>query len=90
MSSNNPLVPTTENMVKEVIINMETDKPQAYQTKKDKSISNESNKGMTLNKSSSLDNSRASGKTENKTRYISSASLSGKSIKKQQQKEIRF
>ena len=34
---------------------METEKPQAYQTKKDKSISNESNKGMALDKSSSLD-----------------------------------
>ena len=45
-------------MVKEVISNMETDKPQAYQTKK-KSISNESNKGMSLNKSNSLDNSRS-------------------------------
>ena len=29
---------------------METDKPQAPQTRKDKSISNESNKGMELNK----------------------------------------
>ena len=33
MSSNKPLVPTTEKMVKEVINNMETDKPQASQTK---------------------------------------------------------
>ena len=32
-----------------------TDKPQAYQSKKDKSISNESNKGMSLDKSRSLD-----------------------------------
>ena len=46
MSSNKPLVPTTENMVKEVINNTETDKPQASQTKIDKSISNESNKDM--------------------------------------------
>ena len=92
MSSNKPLVPTTENMLKEAISNMETDKPQASQTKKDKSISNESNKGMALNKSSSLDNSRASERTEtegkvkplNKTRSISSASLSDKSAQKQQ------
>ena len=42
----------------------ETDKPQASQTKKDKSISNESNKGMPLNKSSSLYKSRASKITE--------------------------
>ena len=40
MSSNKPLVPTTEKMVKEMIINMETDKPQASQTRKDKSIRN--------------------------------------------------
>ena len=64
-------------MVKEVIINTETDKPQTSQTKK-KSVSNESNKGMALNKSSSLDNSRYSTRTEtedtvkliNKTRSI--------------------
>ena len=38
---------------------MVKDKPQASQTKKDKYISNESNKGMALNKSSLLDNSKA-------------------------------
>ena len=58
------MVLTTENMFKEVISNMETDKPQEYQTKKDKSISNESNKGMSLNKSSSLDNSNVYERTE--------------------------
>ena len=63
MYSNNQLVPTTEETVKEVISNLETDKPQAYQTKK-KPISNESNKGMALNKSSSLDKSRSSPRTE--------------------------
>ena len=42
---------------------METDKPQESQTKKDKSISNESDKGTALNKSSSLDNSRSSTRT---------------------------
>ena len=63
MSSNFPLIPTTEDMVKEVIGNLETDKPQESQTKKDKSISNESNKGTSLNKSSSLDNSNAYEKT---------------------------
>ena len=41
MSYNNPLVPNTENMVKEVINNTETDKPQASKNKKDKSIRNE-------------------------------------------------
>ena len=43
---------------------METDKPQAYQTKKYKYISNESNKGMALNKSSSLDSSSSYERTE--------------------------
>ena len=56
MSSKNPFVPTAENMFKEVIINTETDKQQASKTKKDKSISNKSNKSMSFNKSSSFDN----------------------------------
>ena len=43
---------------------MVTDKPQASQTNKDKSISNESNKVMALDKSRSLDKSRASQRTE--------------------------
>ena len=34
MTSNKPLFPTTEEMFKEVISNMETDKPQASQTLK--------------------------------------------------------
>ena len=41
MSSNKPLVTTTEKIVKEVISNMEIEKPQVSQTKKYKSISNE-------------------------------------------------
>ena len=85
-------------MVKEVISNMETEKPQASQTKNKKSMSNESNKGMELNKSSSLDKSRSSSRSEtedtlkplNKTRSISSASLDDKDTKKQQPKEIKF
>ena len=36
-----------------------TDKAQASKIKKDKSISNKSNKGITLDKSRSLDKSRA-------------------------------
>ena len=56
--SNKPLVPTTEDIVKEVISNMETDKPQASQTKKNY-ISNESNKVIALNKSISLHKSRS-------------------------------
>ena len=73
MTSENSLVHTIEEMVKEGIDDMgggnvleksinhhkgknkidainEIDKPQAYQSKKDKSISNESNKGMSLDK----------------------------------------
>ena len=51
-------------MIKEVISNMETDKPQASQTKNKKSIRNESNNGMPLNKSILLDKSRSSSRTE--------------------------
>ena len=58
------MVPTTEKMVKEVINNMETYKLQSSQTKKDKYISNESNKGMALDKSRSLGKSRAYQRTE--------------------------
>ena len=77
---------------------METEKPQASQTKINKSISNEWNKRTAFNKSSSLDNSRASERTEtedtlkiiNKTKPISSASLFDKRTKKQQPKEIKL
>ena len=51
-------------MVKEVISNMETDKPQASQTKNKNSIRNESNKGMVINKSNLLDKSRSSSGNE--------------------------
>ena len=63
MSSNNPMVPTSEKKVKEVISNMETDKTQAFK----KYVINESNKGTALNKSTSLDNSRSSTRTETST-----------------------
>ena len=97
MSSNNQLVPKTEDMVKEVIINIKTDKPQASKTKKDRYIRNESSKGMALNKSSSLDNSgsyettqtKGTVKTLNRTRSISSYILSDKNTKKQQPEEIK-
>ena len=89
MSSNNPLVPTTEETTKEVISNLETYKPQASQTKNKNPIRNESNKGMTLNKSSSFDKPGSSSRTEtedtvkpqNKTRSISSDSLYDKYTK---------
>ena len=87
MSCKKPLVPNTENMIKEGINDMKknlmrwrnhrssqgkeqiyainkTEKPQAYQSKKDKSISNESNKSVSLNKPSSLDKSRTFQKTK--------------------------
>ena len=64
MSSNNPLVPTTVETVKEVIGNLKTDKEQASKTKNENPISNKSNKEMTLDKSSSLDKSRSSSRTE--------------------------
>ena len=77
-------------MAKEVISNMEPDKPQASQNKNKKSMTNESNKGMAFNKSSSLDKSRSYSITEtedtvnqlNKTRSISSDSFSDKDTKK--------
>ena len=50
MSSKNPLVPTTEETVKEVIGILKKDKPQASQTKNKKPIINESNKDMAFNK----------------------------------------
>ena len=64
MSSNNPLVPTIEYMVKEVISNLETEKPQASQTKNKMTINNESDKDMAFNKLTSLDKSRFSSRTE--------------------------
>ena len=45
----------------------EIDKPQASQSKKYKSIRNESDKVISLDKSRLLDKSRASQRTENKT-----------------------
>ena len=74
----------THCMVKNKIDAMnESDKPQASQIKKDKSISNESNKGVSWDKSSSLGKSRDSQITEiedtvlkiNKLRSIPSESL---------------
>ena len=94
MSSNNPLIPTTEEMVKDVIGNLKIDKQQASQSKNEKPIINESDKDMALDKSSPLDKSGSSSRTEtedtvkplNKTRSISSASVDDKDTKKQQPK----
>ena len=94
MSSNNPLVPTTEDLVKDVIGDFKIEIQEASKTKT--IISNESYKYMALNKLTSLDRSRSSSITEtedtvkpqNKTRSISSASLDDKDTKEQQPKEI--
>ena len=64
MSSNNPLVPTTEYTFKEVIDNLKVYKQEVSQTKNKKPIINESDKNMELNKLSSLNKSRSSSRTE--------------------------
>ena len=73
----------------------EKNKIDAINETEDKSIGNESNKGMSLVKSRSLDKSRASQRTETentvnplKKRYISSASLYNKNINVEQPREI--
>ena len=74
----------------------ETDKPQAFKSNKDKSISNESNKGISLDKSRSSDKSRDTQRTEtedtvktiSKSRYISSSSSFDQSANKEQPKTI--
>ena len=96
MSSNNPLVPTTEDTAKDTIGDLKTDKQEASQTENKKTINNESDKDTALNKLNSLDKSRSYSRTEtedtvkskNKTRSISSASLDDKYTKEQQQKLI--
>ena len=96
MSSNNPLVPTTEDTVKDMIGNLKTDKQEASKTKNKKPKSNESDKYTALNKLTSLDKSGSCSRTEtedtvkkqNKTGSISSSSLDDKDTKEQQPKEI--
>ena len=96
MSSNNPLIPTTEEMVKDVIGNLKIDKQQASQSKNEKPIINESDKDMALNKLTSLYKSRSYSITEtedtvkpkNNTRSIPSASLDDKDTKEQQPRVI--
>ena len=73
-----------------------TNKSKQSKSKKDKSISNESDKGRSLDKSMSLDKSRSTQrietedtvKTLNKSMYISSASFSDKITKIEIPKEI--
>ena len=87
MYSNNPLIHTTKDTVKDVIGNLKTDKQEASKTENEKPISNESYKDMALNTLTSLDKPRSSSrtKTENKvkpqTRSISSSSLDDKDTK---------
>ena len=66
MSSNNPLVHTKEDTVKDVIGNLKTEKQEASQTKSKKPISNEPEKETALNKLTSLDKSRSYSRTETK------------------------
>ena len=50
MSSNIPLIPATEETVKEVIGDFKTDQQKASKTEDEKPISNDSDKDMALNK----------------------------------------
>ena len=59
MSSNNPLVSTTEDTIKDVIGNSKIDKQESSQIKNKNPISNEPDKDTELNKLSSLDKSRS-------------------------------
>ena len=85
--------PTSKNKIDTI---NETDKPQVSKSKKDKSISNKSNKGRLSDKSRWLDKSSSSQRTEtedtmktvNKSRSISSAHFFDKSTNKEQPKEI--
>ena len=60
MSSNIPLVPTTEYMFKDVIGTLKNDQQEASQTENEKPISNDSEKDKALNKLTSLDKSGSS------------------------------
>ena len=63
MSSNNPLVPTTEDTAKDVIDNVKKDKQESSQAENKIPIGNESEKYMALNKLISLDKSKSSSGT---------------------------
>ena len=79
-----------------MIGNLKTDKQEASQTENEKTIINDSDKDMKLNKLTSLYKSRSSSITETddtvipqtKTISISSSSLDDKNTKEQQPKEI--
>ena len=64
MSSNNPLIPTKKDTVKDVIGNLKTDQQEASKTENEKPIRNDSDKDMALNRLTSLDKSRYSSRTE--------------------------
>ena len=64
MSSNIPMIPETEDTVKDVVGNLKTDKQEASQTENENPISNDSDKDMELNKLTSLDKSWSSSRTE--------------------------
>ena len=98
MSSNIPMIPETEETVKDVISNFKTEQQKASHTKNEQPISKYSEKDMALNKLTSLDKSGFSSRTETENTVIpetkkisiSSASLDDKNIKEQQPKEIRI
>ena len=70
MSSNIPLILTTEDTVKDVIGNLKTDQQEASKTKNEKPIRNDSDKHMALNKLTSLDKSGSSSITETEDTVI--------------------
>ena len=88
MSPNIPLIPATEDLVKDLIGNLKTDQQEASRTENENPISNDSEKYMALNKLTSLDKSMSSSRTETedtvipetKTGSISSSSLDDKNI----------
>ena len=59
ISSNIPLIPETEDTVKDVIGHLKTDQQKASHTKNEHPIRKDSEKSMALNKLSSLDKSRS-------------------------------
>ena len=86
LSSNNQLMQPSEDTVKDVVGNLETNQQKASHTEFEKPISKDTEKYMTLNKLTSLNKSKFSSITEKedtgaldtKTRSMSSASLDDK------------
>ena len=75
MSSNIPLIPTTEDTIKYNIGNLKTNQQEASHTKNEKPILNDSDKYMSLNKLTSFRKSRSSSKTETEDTVIPETKL---------------